>query len=96
MPSPRTFANVEAWTTVSVSTMCAPLIVWGTLTVVLVSCAPGSRTGSAWETISVSPSSVNSMPSVVTNELMPTIAVKNPLTAPTTMQPASAISTHGT
>ena len=82
--------------TVSVSTMCAPLITCVTLTCVLVTSAPGIATGSAWEMTSVSPSSVNSMPSVVTNELMPTTAVKNPLTKPTTMQQASAISTHGT
>jgi hypothetical protein len=46
--------------------------------------------------ISVSPSSVKSMPSVVTNELMPTIAVKKPLMKPTAMQQASASRTHGT
>ena len=76
--------------------MCAPLTTCVTLTVVLVTCAPGVATGSPWEMISVSPSNVNSMPSVVTNELMPTIAVKKPLITPTAMQPASASSTLGT
>ena len=89
-------ANVETWLTVSVSTMCAPLITWVTLWVLLVTSAPGIVTGSAWEMIRVSPSRVNSMPSVVTNELMPTIAVKKPLMKPTTMHPTSARITHGT
>ncbi len=40
---------------------------------------PGVGTGAAWEMISVRPSSVNSIPSVVTNEEMPTTATKKPL-----------------
>ena len=40
---------------------------------------PGVATGWASEMISVKPSSASSMPSVVTNELMPTTAVKTPL-----------------
>ena len=59
-------------------------------------CAPGVATGWPWEMISVSPSSANSMPSVVTNELMPTTATKNPLTIPTAMQAISATITLGT
>ncbi len=53
VPSPRTFANVETWLTVSVSTMCAPLITWGTLTVEVVTCASGNETGWPCEMISV-------------------------------------------
>ena len=60
------------------------------------SCEPGAVTCSAWEMISVKPSSVNSVPSVVTNELMPTNIVISPLTSPISVQATNAtISTAG-
>ena len=40
---------------------------------------PGVETGAECEITSVTPSSVNSIPSVVTNEEMPTTAMKKPL-----------------
>jgi hypothetical protein len=51
---------------------------------------PGVATGSALEMINVKPSSARSIPSVVTNELIPTTAVKMPLISPTIMAPTSA------
>ena len=54
----------------------------------VVTCAtsvPGVSTGWACEMINVKPETVNSMPSVVMNELMPTTAVKSPLMSPMTM-----------
>ncbi len=76
--------------------MCTPLTTCVTLCVVACTCAPGVATGWPWEMISVSPSSANSMPSVVTNELMPTTATKNPLISPTAMHAISATITLGT
>ncbi len=52
-------------------------------------------TGVPWEMISASPSNVNSIASVVTNELMPMTATKKPLSAPTTMHSSSATITPG-
>ena len=52
-------------------------------------------TGWASEMISVKPSSASSMPSVVTNELMPTTAVKTPLMAPTVIAPSIASARAG-
>ena len=53
-------------------------------------CPPGVATGVPLEMISDSPSNVNSIPSVATNELMPTTATNTPLIAPTAMQTSSA------
>ncbi len=57
-----------------------------TFTVVWWTCAPGVLTGAPWEMIRLIPSKVNSIPSVATNELIPTTAMKKPLTAPTAIQ----------
>ncbi len=57
------------------------------------SCEPGAVTCSAWEMISVKPSSVNSVPSVVMNELIPTIIVIRPLTRPIAVHATKLIST---
>src|SRR3954467_9895911 len=57
---------------------------------------PGVATGCALEMISVKPSSASSIPSVVTNELMPTTAVKMPLISPTMHAPSMASTRLGT
>ena len=51
---------------------------------------PGMLSCSAWEMISVSPCSVNRVPSVVMNELTLKTAVTIPLTSPIPMQTISA------
>ena len=51
---------------------------------------PGGHAG-GWEMISVRPSSVNSIPSVVMNELTLKTAVMIPFTRPTTMQTSSVM-----
>ena len=79
MPAPNTLAKVERLLLVADAA----------------SCEPGAVTCSAWEMISVKPSSVNRVPSVVMNELMPTIIVISPLTRPTTVQATKVISTAG-
>ena len=44
----------------------------------------------AWEMISVRPSSVNNVPSVATNEEIPTKAITSPLNRPTSIATISA------
>src|SRR5205807_1763605 len=56
---------------------------------------PGVGTGAECEITSVSPSSVNSIPNVATNEEMPTTAMKNPLIAPISALPHRARITAG-
>ena len=57
--------------------------------------APGMPSCCAWEMISVMPWSVNSVPSVVMNELTLKTAVMIPFTRPTTMQTSSVMITLG-
>ena len=57
---------------------------------------PGVETGAECEITSVSPSSVNSIPNVATNEEMPTTAMKKPLMKPIRPAPSSARITAGT
>src|SRR6476469_7212787 len=59
-------------------------------------CPPGVATGVPLEMISDSPSNVNSVPSVATNELTPRTDTNTPLTTPITMHTSSAPITAGT
>src|SRR5271165_5012069 len=96
VPPPNIFANVLMWLTCSGSVTVWPLTTCVTCTVDVCSWAPGVATGVPLEMISDRPSNVNSIPSVVTNELMPTTATKKPLMAPTPMQTSRATITDGT
>ena len=57
---------------------------------------PGIAAGAACEITSVVPSSANSIPSVTTNEAIPTTATKNPLIVPISMQTTRVITRAGT